>query len=231
MKFIPFILSLLISFSPSLIKAQDSHAGDVALYHYMIHLSEEFQSELMTLDDFVDDVKDAAEGKPFFLDYILEPYYLDLQESLEKDTDLSLLPYESFTYQNPNHRMTRKKAIRAVKSDYYARMDMFIRPAAFSSSTTQTNLGVWQKEKKKIKPVVVIKLVLFDESGEKVEEFKSKVKSDEKVVLSKQAMAGWFRINEHKGAELDDEHNLNILDEVVYEAIDDLIKQIQRSNL
>lgn len=231
MKVIPFIFSLLLILSPSLIKAQDAHGGDVALYHYMIHLSDDFQSELMTLDDFVDDVRDVIEGRPFFLDYILEPYYLDLQESLEKDTDLSLLPYESFAYENPNRRMTKKKAIRAVKSDYYARMDMFIRAAGFSSSTTQTNLGVWQKEKKKIRPVVVIKLVLFDESGDKVEEFKSKVKSDEKVVMSKQAMAGWFRINEHKGSDLDDEHNLNILDEVVYEAIDDLINQVKKSKL
>ncbi|MEL6255098.1 MAG: hypothetical protein AAFR87_24025 [Bacteroidota bacterium] len=224
MKFTRLLLPLLILLSVNL-HAQSSRSADVALYHYQIHLSDEFQEELFTIQDVADVITDAREGEPYFLDYILEPYFHDLQESLEEGTELSLLPFESFAHRNPYRRVSKRRAIKSVEADYYAKMDLFIRPA-FLSTDDRAQIGPWEKQVKRIRPVVVIKLTLFDDDGKKVEKFKTKIRSNERVILTQETLAGWFRIDE--GHDLDDRHNLNVLDRVVYDAIDDLVVQVDR---
>lgn len=224
MKFTRLLFPVFILISLNL-SAQSSKNADVALYHYQIHLSDEFQEELLTVQDVVEVIRDARDGEPHFIDYILEPYFHDLQESLEEDTELSLLPYESFAHRNPYRRVGKKRAIKSVEADYYAKMDLFIRPA-FLSSENRAQIGPWEKQVKRIRPVVVIKLSLFDEEGKKVKKFKTKIRSHERVILTQETLAGWFRLDE--GHDLDDDHNLNVLDRVVYDAIDDLVSQVDR---
>ena len=62
--------------------------------------------------------------------------------------------------------------------------------------------------------------------GKKVKKFKTKIRSNERVILTQETLAGWFRLDE--GHDLDDDHNLNVLDRVVYDAIDDLVAQVDR---
>ncbi len=224
MKFARLLFPLFFFFSLNL-SAQSSKNADVALYHYQIHLSDEFQEELLTVQDVADVIRDARDGEPHFIDYILEPYFHDLQESLEEDTELSLLPYESFAHRNPYRRVSKRRAIKSVEADYYAKMDLFIRPA-FLSTEDRARIGPWEKQVKRIRPVVVIKLTLFDEDGKKVEKFKTKIRSKERVILTQETLAGWLRLDE--GHDLDDDHNLNVLDRVVYDAIDDLVAQVDR---
>ncbi|MEM8887660.1 MAG: hypothetical protein AAGD28_06705 [Bacteroidota bacterium] len=224
MKFTRILLPVFILLSLNL-SAQSSKKADVALYQYRIHLSDEFQEELLTIQDVADVIRDARDGEPHFIDYILEPYFHDLQESLEEDTELSLLPYESFAHRNPYRQVSKKRAIKSVKADYYAKMDLIIR-SGFLSTDDRAQIGPWEKQVKRIRPVVVIKLSLFNEDGKKVKKFKTKLRSNERVVLTQETLAGWFRLNE--GRDLDDDHNLNVLDRVVYDAIDDLVAQVDR---
>lgn len=224
-------LIYLLFFLPFLGQAQEMK--ETTLFNYQLFVDEEFQADLKSLGENMEDFKDVMKNQDPLAAGIIDDVYANINEKLSTNTNIQLQAVSTlkesggkklaYAYGYPVS--LKKRALTHKTASYYTSIKVEIYPR--SGSITKTGLNnTYKSEKKKLRPFVRISMKLFDENGELIGKYVGKAKSKERVEIKTHTLFRWFQIGEKKRFE--DGDNQTILDDTINTAIDNLILEINK---
>ncbi len=235
MKQVFFLVVVMLLFVSNQSFAQSAGEKSTTIFYYDLMIDDNFRSAVIGADEKVQNFKEVIKGKDPLKEGIIDNVFGVVTNSLESETEYRFLPINTLQetkgknvfYTARDYPLSsQKRAITHNTSDYYVSMNVQIysRFTTGSKTAVRTPLGNYDKDKKKLRPTVVIRYKVYDKNGKKVASYKGKAKTKEIIEVKGQTIMNWFSVGEQK--RLDDEANQNVLNNVIDEAVKDLLNKM-----
>ena len=231
MKSVSYLLIAVMLFITTIGVAQDD-PKTLTVFYYDLMIDDNFRASEKGAGERIDDMKETFKGKDPLVEGIIDEVYNSIETRIESENLYDVLPVDALRnsegkqifHSTRDYPMgTKKAAISHNTSEYYVRMNVRI----VSRLTTEKSNEVlgYRNEKKKLRPMVMISYNVFDSKGNKVAKYKGQAKTKEVINVKSATIQKWFEIGEQR--RLQDDDNVNVLNEVLEEAIDDLIANMK----
>lgn len=227
-----FFTSCFLCLLSTVIFSQSSSKTPITVFYYALNVDEAFQAELRDADEMLGDWEQVFQGKNPLVEGIIDETYQQLALALNDSTQYELLPItilketegKNILYTPRGYPVgMKKRAITHNTSELYAfiHVDVLMR----AGSKTNTDLGAYKAENKKIRPGVRIVMRIFDAEGNKVAKYNVMAKTKSKVVIQTRMVLDWFKVGDDR--RLEDSDNQTIIAKLVDEAVEMLIQEMQ----
>lgn len=187
---IKILLVLFVFVLPGVLKAQIAQQK-LTLYNWNMAISDDFRLEMQSLD--LDDMVNVVKtGQLPFEKMMGDSCWAILTQALNskgalvqaKNSFEGKLFHNSYGFPMGG----KKKAAKMLKDGLLVRVDIQMYPS--TTSETKASIVVYEKEKKKMKPTITVKVTVFDRKLNKLVSAKGKHKAKDWIIVEARELFG-----------------------------------------
>lgn len=221
-----FILSCLLTFS--IAQAQND-----ALVRFQLNYSDDYRLSIRDINTSLDDAEAESEGKDRVVDIFIDEMYRIFEEEYALKLGLSpmdlsdqsdLLQLDPYGFP----QLSGKKAAKRLTADRFFAIEIMMDEAQGLITSESDGSGLSIKElaikgdRKKFKPRVEVRLIIFKANGKRDKSVRVAAKADKKIVLKESTFLNLIAVGEGKSLE----DSQQVIIDTYRKAMDKVVKKL-----